>query len=73
MLTIIVAIFATFQGFIIRPWAYKNIYYLEFYSKRAFDISKINPGHFVSFENGAKLCMLMKRQKTISCKMFFFK
>jgi|GEM_PF-1051602 len=63
MLTIIVAIFATFQGFVIRPWAYKNIYYLEFYSKRAFDISKINPGHFVSFENGSKIVYADEKTK----------
>lgn len=51
MLTIALVIFSGLLSFFIRPWSYKNISILEYNTKYTFDITKINPGHFVALED----------------------
>ena len=54
-LTIYIAIFTGFLSLFVRPWAYNGTYLLRHYSEREFDISRINPGHFVSFNDGNRI------------------
>lgn len=55
LLTISVAILTGFFSIFVRPWAYNGTYLLRHYSEREFDISRINPGHFVSFNDGKRI------------------
>lgn len=51
ILTIILAVVSGLLSIFVRPWSYKNIYILEYNTKYTFDITKINPGHFVALED----------------------
>jgi len=55
ILTLLVAILTGFFSLFVRPWAYNGTYVLRHYSEREFDISRINPGHFVSFNEGKRV------------------
>jgi len=55
LLTISIAILTGFFSIFVRPWAYNGTYVLRHYSEREFDVSRINPGHFVSFNEGNRI------------------
>ncbi len=55
ILTLLIAILAGFFSLFIRPWAYNGTSLLRHYSEREFDISRINPGHFISFNEGKRI------------------
>jgi lipopolysaccharide export system permease protein len=61
LLTVAIAILTGFFSIFVRPWAYNGTYVLRHYSERDFDISRINPGHFVSFNNGKRIIYADKR------------
>jgi lipopolysaccharide export system permease protein len=61
LLTVILAIIAGLISFFIRPWSYQNVYLLEYHTKHTFDIAKINPGHFVSFDEDKRIIYTMDK------------